>query len=120
MHRRPRAGVAEGLDPETAVQLAVGTMYGTAKLLMEGGLSTEELVTAVSSPGGTTVAALEAMEEAGFSDALAKGVQAAGGVRRSCKMTFSLIRALTTIVNFTVFSLLLSMSCSWFPMGAGS
>lgn len=75
------AGVAEGLDPETAVQLAVGTMYGTAKLLMEGGLSTEELVTAVSSPGGTTVAALEAMEEAGFSDALAKGVQAA--VRRS-------------------------------------
>ena len=45
----------------TAVQLAVSTMYGTAKLLMEGGLSTEELVAAVSSPGGTTVAALEAM-----------------------------------------------------------
>lgn len=75
------AGAAEGLDPETAVQLAVRTMYGTAKLLMEGGLSTEELVTAVSSPGGTTVAALEAMEDAGFSASLARGVQAA--VRRS-------------------------------------
>jgi pyrroline-5-carboxylate reductase len=75
------AGVEEGLDREVATKLAVQTMFGTAKLLLEGGLGTEELVDAVSSPGGTTIAALEAMERAGFSDAIHDGVKAA--VRRS-------------------------------------
>ncbi|MGN0034590.1 MAG: pyrroline-5-carboxylate reductase [Coriobacteriales bacterium] len=75
------AGVEEGLDRGVAARLAIQTMYGTAALLMEGGLDTEQLVSAVSSPGGTTIAALDAMEHDGFSHSIDSGVKAA--VRRS-------------------------------------
>lgn len=75
------AGESEGLSHEVAMKLALETMYGTAVLLREGDMDSEELVDAVSSPGGTTIAALDAMEAAGLSTALANGVSAA--VRRS-------------------------------------
>lgn len=75
------AVAAAGLDRNVAMKLALQTMYGTAALLCESGMDSEELVKAVSSPGGTTIAALDAMEEAGFTEALAAGVAAA--VQRS-------------------------------------
>ena len=74
-------GVAQGLSPEFAENLALQTVYGTAKLMLDAGQNAETTRISVSSPGGTTLAALEAMEKGGFSSSVVAGVAAA--VRRS-------------------------------------
>lgn len=71
------AGAAEGLDAGLAEKLALQTVLGTARLMVETGNSAEGTRIAVCSPGGTTLAALAAMEEGGFSASLAAGVAAA-------------------------------------------
>ncbi len=76
-----RAGVKQGLDEELAERLMVQTVLGTGKLLKLTGQRASEVREAVSSPGGTTLAALAAMGEAGLGEAYDKGVVAA--VRRS-------------------------------------
>lgn len=75
------AGARAGLDAALAERLAAQTAYGTASLMVERGQSAERTRLDVCSPGGTTLAALDAMREAGFSEALAAGVEAA--IRRS-------------------------------------
>lgn len=75
------AGAAEGLDPALAEALALQTALGTARLLNEGDRSVAEVRESICSPGGTTLAALEAMDNAGFDRVFAAGVAAA--VRRS-------------------------------------
>ncbi len=75
------AGEAQGLPRDVALSLAVQTMRGTAALLDAGEIGPRELVEAVSSPGGTTVAALARLEAAGFRGAVAGAVEAA--VRRA-------------------------------------
>jgi pyrroline-5-carboxylate reductase len=72
-----RAGVRHGLPRGIADTLAVQTMLGTAELLTETGQHPEQLVDAVSSPGGTTIAAVEALEDGGFRAAVADAVAAA-------------------------------------------
>jgi pyrroline-5-carboxylate reductase len=76
-----RAGVAQGLSREMAERLAVETMRGTAELIMQTGQHPEALVDAVTSPGGTTIAALGALERGGVRSAFNEAVAAA--VRRS-------------------------------------
>jgi pyrroline-5-carboxylate reductase len=56
------AGTAEGFTREAALRLAARTCLGAAKMLEETGLPPEELRRRVSSPGGTTQAALELLE----------------------------------------------------------
>lgn len=72
-----RAGVAQGLSRDVAQRLAIQTMKGTAELLAVSGMHPQELVDGVSSPGGTTVAALEALEAGGLRPAISAGVAAA-------------------------------------------
>ncbi len=72
-----RSAQGLGLDYETSLELALQTMYGTAALIDETGQDLEEAIAAVSSPGGTTVAALDAMRESGLQEALENGVKAA-------------------------------------------
>jgi pyrroline-5-carboxylate reductase len=72
-----RAGVRHGLTREVAEKLAVATMRGTARLIGDTGQHPQAVIDAVSSPGGTTIAALEAMERGGLRTALADGVSAA-------------------------------------------
>jgi pyrroline-5-carboxylate reductase len=72
-----RAGAAEGLSREDAYTLALQTVKGTAALLEESGMHPEELVEAVSSPGGTTVAAVAGLEAHGFSQTMSAAVSAA-------------------------------------------
>ena len=70
-------GVAAGLPRPIASQLALQTVLGTAKLLQESGLHPAELKDRVTSPGGTTIAGVAQLEEAGFRSAAIKAVRAA-------------------------------------------
>jgi pyrroline-5-carboxylate reductase len=72
------AGRAAGLDPELASHLARATVEGAGELLRRSDLSPAELRANVTSPKGTTAAALEVLiGKDGFSDLLARAVAAA-------------------------------------------
>jgi pyrroline-5-carboxylate reductase len=55
------AGRAAGLDAKLAEQLARATVAGSGALLEQSNLSAEQLRKNVTSPGGTTAAALEVL-----------------------------------------------------------
>lgn len=81
------AGASQGLEPELAEVLALQTVLGTARLIDETSLTPQTAREAVCSPGGTTLAALDAMTKAGFAQAIDEGVAAA--VRRSKELAQS-------------------------------
>ncbi len=58
-------GVKMGLDRATAMTLAAQTVLGSAKLILETGMHPGQLKDMVSSPGGTTIAGIAALEEGG-------------------------------------------------------
>ncbi|MFN6517524.1 MAG: pyrroline-5-carboxylate reductase [Nostoc sp. CreGUA01] len=70
-------GVAAGLPRVIANQLALQTVLGTAKLLQETKMHPAELKDRVTSPGGTTIAGIAKLEQAGFRSALIEAVKAA-------------------------------------------
>jgi pyrroline-5-carboxylate reductase len=71
------AGVAEGLPRETARALVVQTCVGAARMLEAGDAAAGELRRRVTSPGGTTQAAIEAFEAGGFRDLVRQAIAAA-------------------------------------------
>ncbi len=72
-----RAAAEMGLDPAAARSLTVATVEGAARMLKETGLEPEELRRRVTSPGGTTAAAIKTLDEAGTGQAITKAVLAA-------------------------------------------
>ncbi len=77
-----RAGVEAGLPPDLAGKLARETVAGSGELLHRSELDAATLRRNVSSPGGTTVAALEVlMGEGGMQSLMTRAVAAA--TRRS-------------------------------------
>ena len=70
-------GVAAGLPRAIANQLAQQTVKGTLQLLQETNIHPAELKDRVTSPGGTTIAGVSALEKAGFRSALIEAVVAA-------------------------------------------
>jgi pyrroline-5-carboxylate reductase len=68
------AGAADGLDEELARELVVETATGTAELLRIR--PPDEVRKAVASPGGSTEAGLEALEEEGAREAFGAAVRA--------------------------------------------
>ena len=73
------AGEAEGLAPDLAMQLAKATVAGAGHLAMEAEESPAQLRINVTSPNGTTQAALEVLMDAenGFLPLLKRAVKAA-------------------------------------------
>ncbi|WP_153188656.1 pyrroline-5-carboxylate reductase [Candidatus Magnetaquicoccus inordinatus] len=70
-------GVACGLPRAVADRLAIRTLIGSARLLDASGSHPGVLKNQVTSPGGTTIAALTRLETAGVRGALIEAVQAA-------------------------------------------
>jgi pyrroline-5-carboxylate reductase len=70
-------GVKMGLDRATAMTLATQTVLGSARLLAETGMHPGALKDMVSSPGGTTIAGISALEEGGIRTTLIRAVERA-------------------------------------------
>jgi pyrroline-5-carboxylate reductase len=71
------AGILLGLSREISTQLVVQTMFGTAKQLRDERMHPVELREMVTSPGGTTIAAIRELEIAGVRAAFLNAIQAA-------------------------------------------
>ncbi len=84
-----QAGEQVGLPKEMALKLATQTVFGAAKMLMETGEKPLHLRTAVSSPGGTTLAGLQALSSHGFHEALCAAVKAATNRSKEMGLEFT-------------------------------
>ncbi len=70
-------GVLAGLPRPLATKLAAQTVLGTAKMVLEEGQHPGELKDQVASPGGTTIAALQVLEQNAVRGALMTAVKRA-------------------------------------------
>ncbi|PIX85777.1 MAG: pyrroline-5-carboxylate reductase, partial [Nitrospirae bacterium CG_4_10_14_3_um_filter_53_41] len=71
------AGVRQGIPRDVATRLAVQTVRGASGMALKSGRHTGELKDMVTSPGGTTIAGLHALEKGKFRAALYNAVEAA-------------------------------------------
>ncbi len=76
IHAMAQGGVAAGFDYGTALTVARGAVEGAVSLLADGA-HPMELVSHVTSPAGTTIAGIRALEKAGFTAAVMEAVEAA-------------------------------------------
>lgn len=77
VERMAEAGVAEGLAPKVAARLAKQTALGAAELMLRSDASPEELRRRVTSPNGTTEAAMEVLAERGAAEAWTAAIRRA-------------------------------------------
>jgi pyrroline-5-carboxylate reductase len=77
MEAQIAAAVREGLSHADARKLVVHTVEGAAKLAMASSKHLAELRDEVTSPGGTTAAALNEMEKGGFRTVISNAIRAA-------------------------------------------
>lgn len=77
-----------GIPYETSLAMICDTLHGAAAMMQKSGKSTHELIEAVSSPGGTTVAALQAFRATGLPESLRAGCAAC--VERAQEMAVEL------------------------------
>jgi pyrroline-5-carboxylate reductase len=71
------AGVRQGLPRHESIRLAAQTMLGAATMVLETSLHPAQLKDMVTSPGGTTIEGLAALEKNGVRHALIEAVTAA-------------------------------------------
>ena len=71
------AGIKAGLTAEAARRLALHTVFGAAKLALEAGEDPSLLRAKVTSKGGTTERAIASLAADGFTEVLARAVNAA-------------------------------------------
>jgi len=71
-------GVELGFYPDAAKEIVLQTIKGAVELLTASGNHPEAEIDKVSTPGGFTIKGLNAMEEAGFTSAVIKGLRASG------------------------------------------
>jgi pyrroline-5-carboxylate reductase len=70
-------GVLMGLPRDVALKLAVQTVFGSAKMMLETGSPPALLKDMVTSPGGTTIAGLKSLEDGAFRATVMDAVAAA-------------------------------------------
>ena len=70
-------GVNQGMCRADAEKLVLGTMLGTAKMMLQSDRTADELIKAVASPGGTTEAGLKTMDTENFDNLISKVISAA-------------------------------------------
>lgn len=80
-----RAAESAGLAPELAERLVKQTLFGAAALWRQSPEPVDRLRAMVTSPGGTTLAGLEALDARGFARAIAAAIEAAA--RRSKELS---------------------------------
>jgi pyrroline-5-carboxylate reductase len=71
------AGILLGLSRDIATELIIQTMVGSAKMLRDTGSHPVELRESVTSPGGTTIAAIRVLEEERVRAAFLNAIEAA-------------------------------------------
>lgn len=71
------SGTRQGLSEEQATRLAKQTCFGAGRMLVEASEAPAQLRRNVTSPGGTTQAALESFEASGFAAVVDRAVEAA-------------------------------------------
>ncbi|HRR02903.1 MAG TPA: pyrroline-5-carboxylate reductase [Treponemataceae bacterium] len=71
------AGVRMGLSRDQSIRFAAQTLKGAAEMVLKTGTHPAMLKDAVCSPGGTTIAAVEALEAHGFRSAVISAALAA-------------------------------------------
>lgn len=72
-----KSGVKLGLSEEIATKLAIGTIVGSAAMLQESGIDAATLRKNVTSPNGTTAAALEVFSTKKLDDIINEAMTAA-------------------------------------------
>lgn len=77
-------GVQYGLPRELSQKMAAHTVKGAASVVIESGTHPGVLKDRVTSPGGTTIEGIVALEHAGFKSAINKGVSVA--IEKSMQM----------------------------------
>ncbi len=70
-------GVKMGLPRDVSTELAAQTTFGAAKMVLDSDTHIGELKDSVTSPGGTTIEGLHALEKGGLSNTLINAVEAA-------------------------------------------
>ena len=65
-----KAGEKLGLDYKTALLLSAQTALGSAKMILESGVEPEQLITNVTTPGGTTAEGNKVLNESDISEIL--------------------------------------------------
>ena len=74
-----------GLSRTTATRLAAQTLLGAARMVLETGDHPAQLKDAVTSPAGTTIAGIHALETGGLRAALMNAVKSAA--KRSAELS---------------------------------
>jgi pyrroline-5-carboxylate reductase len=85
------AGMALGLDRETARLLTLETAYGAARMAREGADPPDRLRANVTSPGGTTERALSILDAAGARETIGRAI--AGAALRARELAEELSRS---------------------------
>lgn len=82
-------GVNMGLSPDVALKLATQTVLGAAKLVLESGEHPAVLKSRVTTPGGTTIAGIHALEQGGlralFMNAVEEATERSRGLSEAAK-----------------------------------
>lgn len=79
-----KAGVECGLPYEKSIKYAAQTAIGSAKMLLNGNANAEDLITAVCSPGGSTIEGVKFLRENSLEE------KAVNAVKKSYKRTIEL------------------------------
>lgn len=76
LRAQTEAGVEMGFRPSDALHIAMQTMQGAVSLLRHTGLHPEAAIDQVTTPGGTTIKGLNALDHAGFNSAVIQSLKA--------------------------------------------